>query len=215
MADAALVLLGPAPGAVADGVGLAGASHGAGSDGPAALAQRQNQRASPAEGRGDVAGDGLSGTTARGGGENGPAAGRKFLALVRHSARLYSLLDERELGVRGANDPATKLALVELAREWVRGINHLPLGGKHRHLLMLARKHAAAPEAPTTVARGSTLVHAQPPLPPPPQSLQLEAMGMAEEDDPSVAEAEARRKKRHSEAVFARPVASLDELLDD
>ena len=103
----------------------------------------------------------------------------------------------------------------ELAREWVRGINHLPLGGKHRHLLMLARKHAAAPEAPTTVARGSTLVHAQPPLPPPPQSLQLEAMGMAEEDDPSVAEAEARRKKRHSEAVFARPVASLDELLDD
>jgi hypothetical protein len=28
------------------------------------------------------------------------------------------------------------------AREWTRGINHLPLGGKHRQLLILTRKHA-------------------------------------------------------------------------
>ena len=33
----------------------------------------------------------------------------------------------------------------ESAREWVRGINHLPLGGKHRHLMMLAKKHAHSP----------------------------------------------------------------------
>lgn len=30
----------------------------------------------------------------------------------------------------------------EMARLWVRGVNHLPLGGKHRTLLALARKHA-------------------------------------------------------------------------
>ena len=30
----------------------------------------------------------------------------------------------------------------EIARLWVRGVNHLPLGGKHRMLLALARRHA-------------------------------------------------------------------------
>jgi hypothetical protein len=30
----------------------------------------------------------------------------------------------------------------EMARLWVRGVNHLPLGGKHRTLLALARRHA-------------------------------------------------------------------------
>ena len=35
----------------------------------------------------------------------------------------------------------------EEARAWVRGVNHLPLGGKHRHLLVLVRKHVRAARA--------------------------------------------------------------------
>ena len=78
----------------------------------------------------------------------GAIPGLSPVDLAAHAAALDS--NQLKCGLRlvlKSYEVAAIAPTVEDARAWIRGINHLPLGGKHRQLLRLIRKHAEPEEA--------------------------------------------------------------------
>ena len=59
---------------------------------------------------------------------------RRIISVVSQCCGLRLILKSYELDVVATS--------MEEARAWVRGVNHLPLGGKHRILIELMRQNA-------------------------------------------------------------------------
>ena len=78
----------------------------------------------------------------------GALPGLSASALANHSASLEGV--PLECGLRlilKSYELDALAASPEEARAWVRGINYLPLGGKHRRLLLQMRQHVRAKDA--------------------------------------------------------------------